>query len=57
MALQQDASSRSENLYVFLGKKDSTPSTLHGIGNCTKNGTSRKLYPPTDISIPLKCHP
>ena len=57
MALQQDASSRSENLYVVLEKEGSTPNTLHGIGNCTENGTTRKLYPPTDVSISLKCRP
>ena len=55
MALQQDASSRSENLYVVLEKEGSTPNTLHGIGNCTENGTTRKLYPPTDVSVPLRC--
>ena len=37
MALEQDVSSRSENL-----KEASTLSTLHGIANCAKNGTTRK---------------
>ena len=38
MALEQDVSSRSENL-----KEASTLSTLHGIANCAKNGTTRKI--------------
>ena len=38
MALEQDVSSRSENL-----KEASTLSTLHGIANFAKNGTTRKI--------------
>ena len=38
MALEQDVSSRSENL-----KEAGTLSTLHGIANCAKNGTTRKI--------------
>ena len=38
MALEQDVSSRSENL-----KEANTLSTLHGIANCAKNGTTRKI--------------
>ena len=43
MALEQDASSRSENLHVSCRKEASTLSTLHGIANCVKNGTTRKI--------------
>ena len=52
MALEQDVSSRSENL-----KEASTLSTLHGIANCAKNGTTRKIVSPTDVSVSLQCRP
>ena len=43
MALGQDVSSRSEICMLVVGKKASTFSTLHGIKNCAKNGTKRKI--------------
>ena len=43
MASEQDASSRSENLHVSCRKEARTLSTLHGIANCVKNGTTRKI--------------
>ena len=43
MVLEQDASNRSENLYVSCRKRGSTLSTLHGIANCVKNGATRKI--------------
>ena len=42
MALEQDPSSRLENFHV-VRKKASTLSTLHGIANCAKNWTTRKI--------------
>ena len=41
MALEQDASSLSEN-FLVVGKETSTLSTSHGIANCVKNRTTRK---------------
>ena len=52
MALEQDAFSRSENLYV-VGKEASLLSTLHGIANYAKTGQQEKLYAPTDVSVSL----
>ena len=43
MALDQDVSSRSENCMLVVGKKASALSTLHGIKNFAKNGTTRKI--------------
>ena len=43
MALEQDASSRSKNLLLVVGKEASTLSTLHGIANRAKNETTRKI--------------
>ena len=44
MVLEQDASSHSEKSYMLVvGKEASTLSTLHGIANCAKNGTTRKI--------------
>ena len=43
MALEQDTSSRSKICMLVLGKEASTLSTLHGIANCVKNGTTRKI--------------
>ena len=54
MALEQDASSSSENLYVTCRKEANSLSTLYGIANFAKNGTT-KLYPPTDVSVSLQC--
>ena len=42
MASEQAASSRSENLLV-VGREAVTLSTLHGIANCVKNMTTRKI--------------
>ena len=38
---------------LVVGKEASILSTLHGIVNCVKNGTTRKMYPPTDVSVSL----
>ena len=43
MALEQDASSSSENLYVTCRKEANPLRTLYGIANCAKNGTTRKI--------------
>ena len=43
MALEQDASSRSEICMLVVGKEASTLSTLHGIAKCVKNGATRKI--------------
>ena len=42
---------------LVVGKEASTLITLHGIANCVKNGTTRKLYPPTDVSLSQQCRP
>ena len=42
MTLEQDASSRSKICILVVGKEASTLSTLHGIANFVKNGTTRK---------------
>ena len=55
MALEQDASSRSENLHVNSRKR--------GLVHCTesrivlKTGQQEKLYPPTDVSVSWQCCP
>ena len=43
MALEQDASSRSKICMLVVEKEASTLSTLHGIANCVKDGTTRKI--------------
>ena len=43
MALEQDASSLSKICMLVVGKEASTLSTLLGIVNCVKNGTTRKI--------------
>ena len=43
MALKQDASSPSKIYMLVVGKEASTLSTLHGITNCIKNVTTRKI--------------
>ena len=55
MALEQDASSRSENFHV-VGKEASTLSTLHGIANCIKNEATRKVVS-SDVSVSQQCRP
>ena len=42
---------------LVVGKEASTLSTLYGIANCVKNGQQEKLYSPTDVNVPLQCHP
>ena len=43
MVLEQDASSPSKICMLVVGKEASILSTLHGIANCVKNGTTRKI--------------
>ena len=45
MALEQEASNRSENCMLVVGKEANTLSKLHEIANCVKNGTTRKIVP------------
>ena len=58
MALEQDASSRSQNVHVSCSKK-----RLAHLVHCTesrimlKTGQQEKLYPPTDISVSQQCRP
>ena len=55
MALQQDASSPSKMCMLVVEKEASTLSTLHGIANCVKNGTTRKIV--NDVSVSQQCYP
>ena len=57
MALEQDTSRLSKICMLVVGKEASKLSTLHGITNFVKKGTTRKLYPPTDVSISQHCRP
>ena len=42
---------------LVVAKEASTLSILHGIANCVKNGATRKLYPPTDVSVSQQRRP
>ena len=42
---------------LVVGKEANTISKLHGIGNCVKNGTTRKIVSSNDVSVSLQCCP
>ena len=42
---------------LVVGKEASTLSTLHGIANCVKNGTARKIVSSNRRQRPQQCRP
>ena len=58
MASEEAAQSSSENMRASCEKRlKPIVTTLHGIANCTKNGTIRKNVPPAYVSISPQCRP
>ena len=53
MALEQDASSRSENVHVSLRKRLARLESRALL----KTGQQEKLYPPTNVSLSQQCRP